>query len=195
MIIQVTNGELLNNGFANGLINLYQKIFSEPPYNEFFTDEEVRILLTSYLEEGVLFLKYVEQEVVGFSAAVPFIKSLIFQATINDIDGKSTVFTIDFLEKKLGFASNNTWYLADLGVKQNYRSQGFGSELTSSLFQVLKTGTTTILRTSKFNNDRVQSFYLDKFEFQFLNISQDVEQLRKDGTVQSNKRVFMVKVI
>lgn len=195
MIIQIKNMQELTQCFADGLVDLYQEIFSEAPYYEVFSDKKVETLFASYFEKGVLFVKYVNEEIVGFSAAVPFLKSSLFQTRINKIGGKSTAFTIDFLEKELGFLSERTWCLEDLGVKRNHRSKGFGFELTLAQFQVLKTGTTTILRTSQFNNNSVINFYRNKFKFEYLNITQDVQQLRQDGTVRHDRRIFMATVI
>lgn len=195
MIIQITKYEQLTQAFAEGLVNLYQDIFSEAPYYEFFSDEEVKILFNSYFKDGILFLKYVNREVIGFSATLPFIKSSIFQARINDADGKSTVLNIDFLEKQLGFISDQTWCLEDVGIKQSYQGKGFGTELNKAQFKLLQTYKTVILRTSQLENDSAQNFYRYKLGFQFLNITQDVEHRRQDGTVQTDRRVFMVKMI
>nr|WP_168540502.1 GNAT family N-acetyltransferase [Anabaena sp. UHCC 0253] len=96
--------------------------------------------------------------------------------------------------KLLGVDPKKTLYLADLGINKDYRNKGFGTELLSCQFRILQESVTVLIRTSKANL-AAQEFYRIKFGFQDLNLTQNVYQPRLDGTIQSDKRVIMTKVI
>ena len=194
MLFRVIEHEHLIQALAQGLTALYQNIFSEPPYFEVFSDEEVRETLTEYLGEGILLLKYLEREVVGFGAVLPFVKSSLCDMEVVDEDGTPMILSRVFLEEKYGFNAECTWYVSDIGVKQCLRGQGFGTEILSMLITSLPPKTAILLRTSKVNK-ATQNFYRSRFSFDLMNITTDVAQLRQDGTIQADKRVIMAKVV
>ncbi|MTJ55942.1 hypothetical protein FJR38_26425 [Anabaena sp. UHCC 0253] len=58
MNIQINEQFQLNKALENGLIELYQDIFSEAPYFEKFSEEHVKSIFCNYFNNGSLFLKY-----------------------------------------------------------------------------------------------------------------------------------------
>ena len=173
-ICRIINLEQLTEAFENGLIQLYQDIFAEPPYCEQFSDEEVRDLFTSYVTEGILFLAHFHNQVVGFGAAMPFAKSAIAH-----------------MEEEFGLDPDHTWYMAELGVRKDVRRRGLARQLVQVRLDAFPPGTYVIMRTSQ-SNIASQRLYRS-FGFQLLSITQDVVQKRQNGTVQTDKRIFMIK--
>jgi hypothetical protein len=75
-IIRVNELKELEQAFSCGLIQVYQNIFSEPPYEEYFCDDDVAQMFNAYFSHDIgsqiFLLAYLESEVVAFCLAVPF---------------------------------------------------------------------------------------------------------------------------
>lgn len=193
-LIRVTKHQDLIQALEDGLTDIYQKIFSEPPYYELFSNTEVQYIFTKYFYEGVLVLKYLHREVVGFGAMLPFAKSPLCDAEVVNYDGKPMIFSKQLLEEKYGFHADRTWYISDLGVKRGFRGEGFGKELLDMLIKTLPPTTAVLLRTSKANQSG-QKYYRSTFGFDLMNITTDVSHLRQNGAIQTDSRVIMAKVV
>lgn len=83
------------------------KVFSGPPYNEKYTEEELEEIFREYQEKGYMYGVYNKEECVGMIALERGVKE-------NQ--------PVDFLEEKV-------MYLADIAVLNNYRRKGLGNQL------------------------------------------------------------------
>lgn len=179
---------------SDGLVSLYQEIFSEPPYSERYSAEEVKKIFSAYFREGVLLLKYLDNSVIGFSAALPFERSPLYDTQIVHEENRIVPLSKKFLKQRVQYNLHSIWYVSDIGVKQDYRGQNFGSELLSNLLAILQKGTVVLLRTSQ-GNRAAQVFYHHRFGFHSMNLATDISQLRQDGTIRIDRRIIMCKVI
>lgn len=162
----------------NNLSSLYQDVFGKPPYNETFSDKEVTELFKKYVSDGLLYLTSASSEIVGFGAALPLKE---FPELINLVQQT----TID---------KQKTWYMADLGVKEEFRRKGIAKKLVMARLNALQEGTTALMRTSIYNIAS-QTLYTSLGFTQIPNVYQEVEQTRTDGTIQIDKRLFLQKKI
>ena len=173
-IQQLDSQEKVNLAFEKGLVNLYQDIFSEEPYFEDFSDQEIKIIFTDYLNQGGLVFTATENDqIVGFSAAIPIKKS-----SIVNVDGIKSL-------------PNNTWYMADLGVAKPIRRQGLAEDLVRSRLRAIPENSYVVMRTAK-NNIASQSLY-EKLGFQLLDFTQNVAQERIGDQAEEDQRIFMGK--
>jgi len=109
----------------DGFVHAYKEVFSEPPYFEHYTyDEVVEDVWDPHVRDGIIILAF-EQEgdderVVGFGTALPLIKASAdtqkFMESLQD-DEKPP---IDYAR---------TWYMSELGVLEPYRRRGLGYSL------------------------------------------------------------------
>ena len=168
-IIRIDDLQQLDEGFDCGLVKLYQDVFSEHPYIEHFSEEEINETFTAYAKEGILFLAYHNHKVVGFGAAMPFLKS-----------------TIAELGDKFEFNLKHAWYMADLGVKKDVRRRGLARQLVQARLHAFELDTVAIMRTSQ-DNTVSQSLY-KSLGFQLVPIKQEVIQKRQNGTERADTR-------
>lgn len=173
-----TSQQLSANLFGNGLISLYQNIFSAPPYFENFYEEKVAEIFKEYLEKGVLFLARTEDEIVGFGAALPL-----------TADQELSNLAIQF-----GIDPEKTWYMADLGVSPGYRRKGLAEELVLARLTSFERGFSVLMRTSR-QNFASQSLYRKLLFKQVNGMKQEVEQKRTDGQIRKDGRIFFVKEV
>ncbi|HAU98635.1 MAG: hypothetical protein UX04_C0002G0225 [Microgenomates group bacterium GW2011_GWF2_45_18] len=175
-IERVQTAEELNDAFNRGLVELYQAVFADPPYEEKFTPEEVKSFFELYFLQGVLMLaKENTQNVIGFSASIP----LVLEAEIAKI------------AENFGIDLEAVWYFADLGVAHEYRRQKIAQVLVQTLIAETPADT-LIMRTSENNiaSQRVNQ----GVGFEIIEgMEQFVDQQRQDGTVQSDRRIFLQK--
>ena len=171
---RIMSQEKLKEALQGGLIQLYQEVFAEPPYLEQFGDEEIRVVFTKYVAKGVLFLAYLDDQVVGFGAAMPLSES-----------------SICHMQEVIECDPDRTWYMADLGVRKDVRRCGLARRLVEARLDFLEPGTYVIMRTTQ-GNLLSRSLY-SSLGFQLMPVTQDVSQERQDGTVQADARIFMSK--
>jgi len=175
-IDRVKTPEELNEAFASGLVELYQEVFADPPYEEKFRLEEVQDIFQLYFMQGVLMLcREDAQSVIGFSASVP----LVLEQEIATI------------AQNFGIDPDTVWYFADLGVSKKHRRKKIAQSLVIALLGETPVGT-LIMRTSENNiasqrvNQGVGFEIIDGME-------QHVEQTRQNGEVQADRRIFLKK--
>lgn len=172
----ITYNQLKNTLYKDGLIELYQKVFSESPYFEQFSPKEVKSFFNDYWQNGVLFIARNKDKVIGFAASIP----LSSQKEIAELADKN------------GINPTRCWYNADLGVSKEYRRQGIGKSLAKERLRVFPSGATVIMRTSE-NNIAARSLN-DNLGFKIIEgMIQEVKQKRVDGTVKTDKRIFLCK--
>ena len=159
------------------LSSLYKDIFGKAPYFESYTDEAVRKIFSKYVGDGMLFLaKSGGGEIIGFGAAVPM-------NTVPDEASAANISVEDI---------DRTWYMADLGVKDDMRFQGVGKNLVLSRLGRLK-DCLVVMRTSVYNIAS-QSLYRSLGFQVILDASQTVDwkRIRQDIPTKDN-RLFMSK--
>ena len=173
-ISQITDKKELQQAFNNGLIELYQEVFSEPPYNEVFETSEVKNIFIDYLNQnGLVFIAKDQDQIIGFSAAMPIAQSSVKEAAqINNLPESS-------------------WYIADLGIINSLRRQKLGTQLIESLLQSLPKKTLAVMRTAEKNYPSQNLF--SQLGFKKLNFTQAVSQTRTDGQEQADVRIFLAK--
>lgn len=175
-IERVKTVDELNEAFNRGLIELYQAVFAEPPYEEQFALEEVKGFFQLYFMHGVLMLaRESTQKVIGFSASVP----LVLEQEIAKI------------AEKFGIDPESVWYFADLGVNQEYRRQKIAQALVVAMLGETPANT-IIMRTSE-NNSASQRVN-QGVGFEIIDgMEQFVDQRRQNGEVQTDRRIFLRK--
>lgn len=176
-ITQIKTAEHLERSFNNGLIPLYQETFAAAPYFEKFSDEEVRSFFKQYQQEGLLYLAWSSNRVIGFGAMLP-----VANALPDEI--------ITQLENA-GLNRNYSWYCADLGVDKSFRNKGIGTKLVQTRLDAIK-GKTAVMRTSVDNNIS-QSIYRSLGFQQIPELIQTVEGRRQDGSIKPDTRIFFMK--
>lgn len=166
-------GSLLGSG---GLSNLYQEIFGAAPYFEKFTEEDVKSIFEEYILDGLLFVAQDGNDVVGFGAALPM----------------QSVPAIENILQNSGIDTDNSWYMADLGVSEKTRKQGVGRQLVQNRINAIPENALIVMRTSV-DNVASQALYKSLGFVQIENAYQEVEQARVDGTTATDKRLFLMR--
>jgi ribosomal protein S18 acetylase RimI-like enzyme len=164
-----------------GFIGAYQTIFARAPYFERFTPadaEGVWRRLTSVPENITMIAAAGGDRVAGFGVAIP----LRFQRDVS--------------RELSGLISDaHTFYLAELGVLPEYRHQGLGKELLRARLARINQERyrAVVLRASA---ARAGDYSLYKsMGFEEMGVSMDVPNMRVDGRVTSDRRVFLHCVI
>jgi len=173
IIKEISNQIELETAFDQGLTDLFIDVFSQPPYEEKFSQEEVKDFFKDYLNSGKIFICQNQNSIIGFSASIPFSR----EPELSKL-----------LESK-GIDTQNINYFAELGVSQKFRQKGIGKRLTQSLLNS-SGNQSVILRTSE-NNIKAISLY-QKIGFQKLPLIQEVTQMRINGETVSDRRVFYI---
>lgn len=94
----------LNN--LNDFKKVY-RVFSGPPYNEKYTEEELEDIFREYQEKGYMYGAFNDEECVGLIALERGAKP----------------------NQPVKFKDEDVMYLADIAVLNNYRRKGLGNEL------------------------------------------------------------------
>ena len=164
-----------------GFIGAYQTIFARAPYFERFTPadaEGVWRRLTSVPENITMIAAAGGDRVAGFGIAIP----LRFQRDVS--------------RELSGLISDaHTFYLAELGVLPEYRRHGLGKDLLRARLQRIDPNRyhAVVLRASA---SRAGDYSLYKaLGFEEMGVTTDVPNMRVDGRVTSDRRVFLHCVI
>lgn len=168
------------------LIDLYKKAFSESPYFEFFTDDEVLVIIKEIVlnRKGIFVVMLHNGNVVGLCGGY----CLVYEQTICQLFKLNNVF--EQFQKII--------YLAELAVDSNYRRKGFGSKLVDYFAKLCKIGkfTTITTRTQADLSNSLELFQKKQFEI-VQNVFQDVEtcmNTEQDKIVKvRQKRCFLKK--
>jgi histidine racemase len=175
---EVRDEKQLDNSLTKGnLNNLYRECFGGPPYYEQFSDEEIKAIFSEYVRDGRLFIARDKGDIVGFGASLPL-------SSVSEIDS--------IIAKTSNIDRSNCWYMADLGVKPEYRSNGIARKMVAERIAAAPEDATILMRTS-INNIASQTLYRSQGFQQIEGAYQDVERTRTDGQVISDKRLFLAK--
>lgn len=178
-ILAVQTPEQLQQAFDNGLIDLYKNIFSQAPYFESFTGDQVVEIFSKYLRDGILFVARDGSSIIGFGAAVPI----------------STVRDIESLLADNDINPVTSWYMADLGIKEEARGNGLGKKLVQKRIQSMPLGTTTVVMRTSVDNYRSQALYKSLGFTALVDTHQNVEQTRIDGQTAYDRRIFLARTL
>jgi len=178
-IERITSMQKLQVAIAEyNLVRAYD-VFKDPPYNEQFTDKEVIEIFERYVDKGVLFIsRNTDRGVIGFGAVMPLFE-----------EGE-----ISRLARGYGIDQKNAFYLADLGVVDDFRREYMGKQLVLERLRILPEGSTAIMRTSE-SNTASQNLYTKLGFTQVEGMEQEVTQRRENGEIKADRRIFFSKVI
>lgn len=138
MIIRISSFEDLLP-YLLCLVDMYKDCFAEPPWNEFFTDEEVRDWFKKMLE-------------------LPKNIVLLFKDDNGDVVGATFCFPVSFKEDVAKFLPKNfspekVCYLAEMFVNSKRRNNGVGTSLHHErLIIAKKEGFEAAIHRTNFNS-------------------------------------------
>lgn len=135
-------------------IHLYQTIFSEPPWEETWSDQEVIDRAWEPLVgNGCLFLALDGDTPIGFGGA-------------STLAGGIAEFSHDFLlehRHMLGFPLENAVYMSELAVLSGYRRRGIATQLVYERLMWAKSqGLTHFIFTTAEDGSNSKTLYLEK---------------------------------
>ncbi|MBI3441287.1 MAG: hypothetical protein HY052_05735 [Proteobacteria bacterium] len=179
-IEKVDSQHRLNDYLDQGLAQLYRDVFTEPPYFESYSLEEVKACFQDYFKEGgyifVVTDPQKENKPVAFLVGVPL----------------KTHF--DLVSKSSGYADpEKTIYVADAGVDPDYRRRNISVKMKKLLFEASSAAgfKQALSRTSQESYKQVSAF--NKMGGKVLSGTfQDVAAKGLNGTIVTDTRVFYV---
>lgn len=163
------------NGQIKELTNLEDfkkvyKVFSGPPYNEKYTEEELEEIFREYQEKGYMYGAYNNEECVGMIALERGIKE----------------------NQPVNFLDENVMYLADVAVLNNYRRKGLGNQLM--LYGVIQSKALGYKKLYMRTLERGSMSYSIALKIGFKqipNLFQSVKKERVNGQVETMKNIFL----
>lgn len=164
-----------------GFIGSYQTIFSGFPYFERFYPSEAEGVyrkLTSTPDNITLVATRGETQVVGFGIAIP----LRFKKDVaTELTGLVPI--------------PHTFYLAELGVLDDYRGRGIGKVMIRERVRLIDPDrwSHVVLRVSTQNTPSAELYR--SMNFEDMGVYQEVTSMRTDGRVRSDRRFFMARVL
>jgi len=167
--------------YKKEFISIYQNIFSQAPYFEIFTEDEVEVIYNlSLFEKNILLLALNNNQIVGFALGVQLSK-------YNNNSLKQ------LLSKK--FNLDDILYNAELGVVSEYRGMGIGNNLILKRIEFAQKNNYKIvcMRTKK-EGSMSMSLY-KKLGFKFLKDSEHIVNTKKSISGIEDVRVILYKRI
>ena len=162
-------GKIKNLDDLNDFKKVY-RVFSGPPYNEKYTEEELENIFEEYNEKGYMYGVYVEEECVGLIALERGVKS----------------------NQPVKFQDENVMYLADVAVLDNYRRKGLGNQLM--LYAVMQSkllGYKRLYMRTLENGSMSYGIALRIGFKQIPNVFQSIERERTNGKTETMKNIFL----
>jgi GNAT superfamily N-acetyltransferase len=162
-------------------VGAYQAIWSEPPYNERFFPDEAAAVLRHCLEvpDNIALLAVRPSGVVvGFGFAYP-VKAKSDVA--RDLRGLLPI--------------EDTFYFAELGVLEQWRVRGLGSQLIDLRLQLIdrQRWRHVLLRTSAVRNTSYEMYR--RMGFEDTGVYMEVAARRVDGSTKTDRRLFLSMVL
>lgn len=146
------------------------RVFSGPPYNEKYTEEELEDIFKEYQEKGYMYGAYNDEECVGLIALERGAKS----------------------DQPVKFEDENVMYLADVAVVNNYRRRGLGNQLM--LYGVMQSkllGYRKLYMRTLEEGSMSYGIALRIGFKQIPNTFQSVERERTNGTTETMQNIFL----
>ena len=159
-------------------VNLYIKIFSDPPYYEHFEFTDIEKEFYQYINNGCFILATINDETVGFMCS-----STGLDHINREIENEMQLNGINY---------NSDIYISELGVSGEHRGKGIAKKLINS-FMKINVGKNMFLRTGVHNNDHVIKLY-EKYGFKQTNIFENVMSKRINGQLDWDERFYMIKI-
>ena len=162
-------GKIKNLDDLNDFKKVY-RVFSGPPYNEKYTEEELENIFEEYNEKGYMYGVYVEEECVGLIALERGVKS----------------------NQPVKFQDENVMYLADVAVLDNYRRKGLGNQLM--LYAVMQSkllGYKRLYMRTLENGSMSYGIALRIGFKQIPNVFQSIERERTNGKTETMQNIFL----
>ncbi len=167
--------------FRSSFAGAYQDVFASPPYNERFYASEAMGFLDSYLrtpDHVTLLAVKGATRVVAFGIGVP--------ATSRP----------DIVRELRGLVPlRSAFYLAELGVQEAWRGRGLGRRLIERRLELIDAQrfSLAMLRTSATRHAGYR-MYLE-LGFEDMGVYMEVPSRRVDGTVHTDRRLFLSRVL
>lgn len=163
------------NGQIKELMNLEDfkkvyKVFSGPPYNEKYTEEELEEIFKEYQEKGYMYGAYKNKECIGMIALERGVKA----------------------DQPVKFQNRNIMYLADVAVLNDYRRKGLGNQLM--LYAVMQSKALGYEKLYMRTLERGSMSYGIALKIGFRqipNLFQDVERERVNGKTEIMQNIFL----
>ncbi len=147
------------------------RVFSGPPYNEKYTDEELEEIFREYQEKGYIYGVYKESQCVGLIALERGAKS---NQPVKFENGKKIM------------------YLADVAVLEKYRKKGLGNQLM--LYGVMQSklmGYQKLYMRTLEKGSMSKGIALRLGFKQIPDIYQNLERERTNGRIETMKNIFL----
>ncbi|MFM2162162.1 MAG: hypothetical protein RLZZ383_1674 [Pseudomonadota bacterium] len=179
-ILRVTSSDDVA-AWEPAFVAAYIRIFADAPYHEVFQPEEVAGIwrrLTAARGHITLIAVDPQGDVVGFGIAIPLAEAADVARELNGL-----------------VPVKATSYLVELGVQASWRRRGLAKHLVRLRIALLDRATTThvVLRVAE---GRSATFDMYRaMHFSDMGVSMPVRRLRTDGTVQTDVRHFMSRVL
>ncbi len=164
-----------------GFVGAYQSVFSGFPYFERFYPSEAEGIYRKLLRTPDVILLVATRgatQVVGFSAAIPLVHKT---SVATELTGLVPI--------------QHTFYLAELGVVENYRDRGIGVRMVKERVRLIDRDrfSHVVLRVSM-NHNPSRDLY-QTMGFEEMGVHMDVSSMRTDGRVTTDRRMFMSRVL
>lgn len=146
------------------------RVFSCPPYNEKYTEEELEEIFREYQEKGYIYGAYNNEECIGLIALERGVKT----------------------DQPVKFQEGNIMYLADVAVLNDYRRKGIGNQLM--IYGVMQSKALGYEKLYMRTLERGSMSYGIALKIGFKqipNLFQSVEKERVNGQVESMQNIFL----
>jgi len=167
--------------YKASFVGVYQAVFSEQPYSQRLFPIEAQAVLKRNLEtagHSSLFLVMGATQVLGFGLGVPLDSR---QDACRELRGLLDV--------------SHTYYLSEFGVLPKYRERGLGRLILERRLEEIDRDifSHAVVRIST-ADDAARHLY-SKLGFEEVGVFQEVMGRRNDGSVRSDRRMFLSKVL
>ncbi|MCB9663721.1 MAG: GNAT family N-acetyltransferase [Alphaproteobacteria bacterium] len=166
--------------FRAGFVKAYRDVFARPPYEESFTEDEASTIWDRLVgsPNHITFVVEDASELVAFASAIPL-----------SCDGPVARALAGLVPVR------DTMYLAELGVLPEYRDRGLARLLVKARLKAMDPArfTHVVLRAVEGKNEALAMYR--ELLFTDMGVSMTVTRERIDGTVRSDERHFMSRVL
>jgi ribosomal protein S18 acetylase RimI-like enzyme len=164
-----------------GFIGAYQTVFTGFPYFERWYPSEAEGVyrrLTGLEGNITLLATRGESQVVGFGIGIPILGNRAVATVLTGL-----------------IPLKHTFYLAELGVLDEYRARGVGRTLVRERLRLIdpKLYSHVVLRVSM--NHSPSSEMYKAMGFEEMGVYMDVNAMRTDGKVTTDRRMFLSKLL
>lgn len=168
------------DGFRDGFVAAYRRVFAQPPYEEDFTADEADAIWQrlTRARDNITLIALCEGEVVAFGSAIPLAAD---PDVARELAGLVPV--------------RHTMYLAELGVLAPYRSRDLARKLVNLRLKLIdkEKYAHVVLRAVEGKNEALKMYRA--LDFTDMGVSMDVTSKRVDGDMRTDERHFMSRVL